>query len=145
MQFLNWKQTAEAREQWPRRRIQMTRTKLLRQVFLFAIPILLTGTTTALAQSKTRYGILKIHVNPKQAYVFVDDTAISDGSQAIALDAGRHTVEVRNYGYAPQTQHVEITSGEKTELAITLQPSPTKVPRPFAAITLNAHPQPPVL
>jgi hypothetical protein len=101
----------------------MTRTKLLRQVILFVIPILLIGTTTALAQNKTGNGILKIHVNPKQAYVFVDDTAISDGSQAITLDAGRHTVEVRNYGYAPQTQPVEITSGKKTELTVTLQPS----------------------
>lgn len=66
----------------------MTRTRLLRQAFLFERPILLIGTTTVLAQSKTRNGILKIHVNPKQAYVFVDDTSMSDGSQAIALDAG---------------------------------------------------------
>ena len=123
----------------------MTRTKLLRQMFLFAIPILLIGTTTALAQSKTRNGILKIHVNPKQAYVFVDDTAISDGSQAIALDAGRHTVEVRNYGYAPQTQQVEITSGKKTELTVTLQPSGDKVAGPFGDIELKGHPRAAVL
>jgi hypothetical protein len=121
------------------------RTKLLRQVILFAIPILLIGTTTALAQSKTTNGILKIHVNPKQAYVFVDDTAISDGSQAIALDAGRHTVEVRNYGYAPQTQHVEITSGKKTELTVTLQPSGDKVAGPFGDIELKGHPRAAVL
>src|SRR6266446_2065126 len=145
MQFLNWRQPTEAREQWPRRRIHIMRTKLLRQVFLFAIPILLTGTTTALAQSKTRYGILKIHVNPKHAYVFVDDTAISDGSQAIALDAGRHTVEVRNYGYAPQARHVEITSGKKTELTVTLQPSGDKVAGPFGDIELKGHPQAAVL
>ena len=123
----------------------MTRTKLLRQAFLFAIPILLIGTTTALAQSKTGNGILKIHVNPKQAYVFVDDTAISDGSQAIALEAGRHTVEVRNYGYAPQTQHVEITSGKKTELTVTLQPSGDKVAGPFGDIELKGHPRAAVL
>ena len=123
----------------------MTRTKLLRQAFLFAMPILLIGTTTALAQSKTGNGILKIHVNPKQAYVFVDDTAISDGSQAIALVAGRHTVEVRNYGYAPQTQHVEITSGKKTELTVTLQPSGDKVAGPFGDIELKGHPRAAVL
>jgi hypothetical protein len=46
----------------------MTRTRLLRQASLFAIPILLIGTTTGLAQSNTRNGILKIHVKPKQAY-----------------------------------------------------------------------------
>src|SRR6267378_1035565 len=123
----------------------MTRTKLLRQAFLFAMPILLIGTTTAFAQSKTGNGILKIHVNPKQAYVFVDDTAISDGSQAIALVAGRHTVEVRNYGYAPQTQHVEITSGKKTELTVTLQRSGDKVAGPFGDIELKGHPRAAVL
>ena len=123
----------------------MTRTKLLRRVFLFTIPILLIGTTTALAQSKPRNGILKVHVNPKQAYVFVDDTAISDGSQAIALDAGSHTVEVRNYGFAPQTQHVEIISGKKTELTVTLQPSGEKVAGPFGDIELKGHPRAAVL
>ena len=121
------------------------RTKLLRQAFLFVIPVLLIGTTTVLAQSKTTNGILKIRVNPKQAYVFVDDTAISDGSQAIALDAGMHTVEVRNYGYAPQTQHVEITSGKKTELTVTLQPSGDKVAGPFGDIELKGHPRAAVL
>jgi hypothetical protein len=121
------------------------RTKLLRHVFLFAIPILLLGTTTALAQSKTRNGILKIQVNPKQAYVFVDDAAIRDGSQAIALDAGTHTVEVRNYGYAPQTQHVEIISGKKTELTVTLQPSGDKVAGPFGDIEFKGHPRAAVL
>src|SRR5216684_4275161 len=145
MQFLNWKQPTEAREQWPRRRIQMTRTKLLSQAFLFAIPIILLIGTTVLAQSKTGNGILKIHVNPKQAYVFVDDTAISDGSQAIALDAGTHTLEVRNYGYASQTQHVEIISGKKTELSVTLQPSGDKVAGPFGDIELKGYPRAAVL
>lgn len=123
----------------------MTRTTLFRQALLFAIQVLLVGATTVLAQSKTTNGILKIHVNPKQAYVFVDDTAISDGSQAIALDAGTHTVEVRNYGYAPQTQHVEITSGKKTELTVTLQPSGDKVAGPFGDIELKGHPRAAVL
>jgi hypothetical protein len=121
------------------------RTKLPRQVFLFAIPILMIGTTTVLAQSKTTNGILKIHVNPKQAYVFVDDKAINDGSQAIALDAGVHTIEVRNYGYAPQSQQVEITSGKKTELTVTLQPAGDKVAGPFGDIELKGHPRAAVL
>ena len=83
----------------------MTRTRLLRQAFPFAIPILLIGTTTALVQNKTRNGILKIHVNPKQAYVFVDDTAISDGSQAIALDAGIPTTPRMPTSYGSARRH----------------------------------------
>src|SRR5258706_15811481 len=105
MQFLNSRQPTEAREQWPRRRIHIMRTKLLRQMFLFVIPVLLIGIITALAQSKTTNGILKIHVNPKQAYVFVDDTAISDGSQAIALDAGIPTTRRMPTSYGSARRH----------------------------------------
>ena len=74
------------------RRSEMKQTRFLRPMLVFGLPILLIGATTALAQSKTRNGILKIHVSPKQAYVFVDAIAIRDGSQAIAL-AGRARLE----------------------------------------------------
>ena len=70
-------------------------TQFLRHVV--ACLLVLTATTATLAQSDTKTGILKIHVSPKQAYVFVDDKAIRDGSQSIVLDAGKHTVNVRNY------------------------------------------------
>ena len=123
----------------------MMQTRLLRQVLIFALPILAVGTARVLGQTNTTNGILKIHVSPKQAYVFVDDNAIRDGSQAIALAAGKHTVEVRNYGYAPQTQDVEITGGKKTELTVTLQPSGDKVPGPFGDIELKGHPRAAVL
>ena len=42
----------------------------------------------AFAQSSQEMGKLKIHVDPKQAYVFVDGKAIRDGSQSIELAAG---------------------------------------------------------
>ena len=80
----------------------MTQTRFFKQVIVFALPILLIGSAAALAQNKATNGILKIHVSPKQTYVFVDDDPIRDGSQAIALAAGKNTVEVRNYGYAPK-------------------------------------------
>jgi len=120
-------------------------TRFLRQAVIFALPILLIGAAAVFAQGKTTNGILKIRVSPKQAYVFVDDKAIRDGNQAIPLDAGKHTVEVRNYGYLPQTQDIEITSGKKTELTVTLQPSGDKVAGPFADIELKGHPRAAVL
>jgi hypothetical protein len=123
----------------------MTQTRFFKQAVVFALPILLIGTATALAQSKATNGILKIHVSPKQAYVFVDDNPIRDGSQAIALAAGKHTVEVRNYGYAPKAQDVEIASGKKTELSVTLEPSGDKVAGPFGDIELKGHPRAAVL
>lgn len=52
----------------------MMPTQLLRHVV--ACLLVLTATTATLAQSDAKTGILKIHVSPKQAYVFVDDKAI---------------------------------------------------------------------
>ena len=119
--------------------------RFLRKALVFALLVVPIGATPALAQSNTTVGILKIHVSPRQAYVFVDDKAIRDGSQSIALDAGRHTVEVRNYGYAPQTHNFEIISGRKTELSVTLQPSGDKVAGPFGDIELKGYPRAAVL
>jgi OmpA family protein len=123
----------------------MNQTKFLGPVLVFGLLILLIGATAALAQTKTKNGILKIHVSPKQAYVFVDDIAIRDGSQAIALAAGKHSIEVLNYGYVPQTQDVEIASGKKAELSVALRPSGDKVAGPFGDIELKGHPRAAVL
>lgn len=112
---------------------------------IFSLPVPLLAAASALAQSKPTNGILKIHVSPKQAYVFVDNSAIRDGSQAIALEAGKHTVEVRNYGFASQTQEVEIASGKKTEVSVTLRPAGDKVAGPFGDIELKGHPRAAVL
>lgn len=120
-------------------------TRFFRHALVFTLALLAFGTARALAQAKANNGILKIHVTPKQAYVFVDETAIRDGNQTIALDAGKHSVEVRNYGYVAKTQDVEITSGKKTELTVTLEPSGDKVPGPFGDIELKGHPRAAVL
>jgi hypothetical protein len=127
------------------RRSEMTQKRFVWQALSYALPILLASSATAFGQGKPANGILKIHVSPKQAYVFVDQEAIRDGSQAIALGAGKHSVEVRNYGYVAQTQDVEISSGKKTELSVTLQPSGDKVAGPFGDIELKGHPRAAVL
>src|ERR1700740_3754339 len=76
----------------------------------------------AVAQSSQETGKLKIQVEPKQAYVFVDGKAIRDGSQTIDLAAGDHKVGVYNYGYLPKVHDVHIGTGETTDLDVTLQP-----------------------
>ena len=98
------------------RSIQMMRAKFLARVFCLAIVALLVSMVPASAQSSPDTGKLKIHVSPKQAYVFVDGKAIRDGSQTIELPAGTHDVGVDNYGYTPKTQKVHIGAGETTDL-----------------------------
>src|SRR6201988_1789002 len=104
---------------------------------LYAVP--------AFAQSSQETGKLKIHVEPKQAYVFVDGKAIRDGSQTIELASGDHKVGVYNYGYIPKTQGVHVGAGETTDLRVGLQSSGDVVAGPFADIEFKGDPRAAVL
>jgi hypothetical protein len=99
----------------------------------------------AAAQYSAESGKLKIHVSPKQAYVFVDGKAIRDGSQTIHLSAGNHEVGVYNYGYRPKVQQVSIGANRTTRLSVALQPSGAEVDGPFADIEFKGHPRAAVL
>ena len=99
----------------------------------------------ALAQSSQDSGKLKIHVEPKQAYVFVDGKAIRDGSQTIRLAPGSHTVAVRNYGFTPQTQNVQVRAQAETKLNVDLQRFGDKVSGPFADLEFKGDPRAAVL
>jgi hypothetical protein len=99
----------------------------------------------AFAQSSQETGKLKIHVEPKQAYVFVDGKAIRDGSQTIELASGDHKVGVYNYGYIPKTQDVHVGAGESTDLRVNLQSAGDVVAGPFADIEFKGDPRAAVL
>jgi OmpA family/PEGA domain len=123
----------------------MTWTRFMTRGVGFMILALLMSVAPAKAQNGTNTGGLKIHVNPKQAYVFVDGNAIRDGSETIQLSAGKHSVAVYNYGYAPETQMVDIIAGERISLNVDLQKSGEKVSGPFGDIELKGHPRAAVL
>jgi hypothetical protein len=112
---------------------------------LIVAALLVLGAAPAFAQGGQATGKLKIHVSPKQAYVFVDGKAIRDGSQTMDLTAGSHAIGIDNYGYTPQTKNVDITAGKTTDLNVTLQASGDKVSGPFGDIELKGHPRAAVL
>jgi outer membrane protein OmpA-like peptidoglycan-associated protein len=99
----------------------------------------------AFSQTSEGTGKLKIHVSPKQAYVFVDGKAIREGDQSIRLTAGPHEVGVDNYGYTPKTQKVQISAGETTDLDVTLQRFGDQVAGPFGDIEFKGDPRAAVL
>jgi hypothetical protein len=113
-------------------------------------PVFLIATTLAwlmlpaLASSNNN-GKLKIHVQPHQAYVFVDGNAIRDGRQIISLASGSHEVSIRNYGYIPFTKSVSIEAGQTTDLNADLQKSGDKVAGPFGDIEFKGDPRAAVL
>ena len=116
----------------------------LSRILLLATIFLSLAAVPALAENNTN-GRLKIHVHPKQAYVFVDGKAIRDGSQTIALSPGSHEVSVHNYGYTPITQSVQIAAGKTNELTVDLQKSGDKVSGPFGDIEFKGYPRDAVL
>ena len=84
-------------------------------------------------------GKLNIHVTPKQAYVYLDDRAISEASKHhfFSLSAGEHKIELVNYGYQAVARTVTITAGKTTNVDVALEAVGAKVPGPFGAITIK--------
>ena len=95
----------------------------------------LAGAISVFAQD----GKLTLHVTPKQAYIFVDDRAISEASKhhSLSLKPGEHKIELVNYGYESVTRDVTISPGKTTDLELALQPAGTKVGGPFGAIAIE--------
>ena len=102
---------------------------------LSMVVLMLAGGLNAFGQN----GKLELHVTPKQAYIFLDDKAISEASKhhTLTLSAGDHKIELVNYGYKPVTRTVTITAGETTNLQLALEAVGEKVSGPFGAITIN--------
>ena len=123
----------------------MIRASFPTRMVAFVTLALLMSAASAFAQTNGETGKLRIHVSPKQSYVFVDGKAIRDGSQTIDLAAGTHEVSVNNYGYIPKIQRVHIGGGETTKLAVTLQSSGDVVSGPFGDIEFTGHPRAAVL
>jgi outer membrane protein OmpA-like peptidoglycan-associated protein len=84
-------------------------------------------------------GKLAFRVRPDQAYVFVDDRAISEASKIyyLKLSPGEHKVELVNYGYTAWTQKVMVTAGKSTLLKVRLEPAGATVSGPFGAMSIE--------
>ena len=115
------------------------------RVFVLAAFIIISLANLSTATDTGKTGKLKIHVSPKQAYVFVDGSAIDDGSQTIKLAPGTHQISVHNGGYTPVTQTVEIESGKTFLVSIDLQKSGDNVSGPFGDIEFKGDPRAAVL
>jgi len=80
---------------------------------------------------------LRIHVRPTQAYIFVDGVPVGDGGRTAKVTAGKHTVGVYNYGFAPQVREVVVGAGTITALDFILQPVGGEVPGPYGRIQIE--------
>src|SRR5215475_2917200 len=97
-------------------------------VFVFSL--------AALAQD-SKPGRLKITVQPKQAYTFVDGKAIGPGNRTIKLDVGTHHLVVANYGFKFAEQDISIDSHQTLPVDIHLEPVGAQVPGPHGRIQIE--------
>ncbi len=124
-----------------------------RRKFFVATGILLAVLFAVVAPAfpRGKQAKLRIHVSPKQAYVFVDGAALKEGNClfgtlcTIWVDPGEHTVTVRNYGYAPESQKVNLEIGKVTKLDVTLKPEGGPVSGPWGRIQIKGPPHAAVL
>jgi outer membrane protein OmpA-like peptidoglycan-associated protein len=110
--------------------------RTLRQVlsgYVIFFVVLLLGATPLLAKC----GHLKLHVTPKQAYVYIDDVPLGWGGGIFWADPGEHTLAVYNYGYKPYTTKFTAEDGKISSLSVALEAIPGTVPGPWGRIELK--------
>jgi len=112
------------------------KSKLLQPHFILVTSVVIFAQGLS---AQAQDGKLRLKVTPKQAYVFVDDKAISEASKHHTLDlgAGDHKIELVNYGYKPVTRTVTIAAGKTTDLDVTLAKVGDKVAGPLGAISIK--------
>jgi outer membrane protein OmpA-like peptidoglycan-associated protein len=102
-------------------------------VFVSSFAVLLLGAAPLLAKCAH----IRLHVTPKEAYVFVDDTPLGPGSGVIWADPGEHTLAVYNYGYKPYTSKFTAEGGKTKSLSVALEAIPGNTPGPWGRIELK--------
>ena len=98
--------------------------KTIRRVsMVIGATVLLSSVTFSVTFAQdTKPGKLKMKVDPKQAYTFVDGQAIGHGNRVVKLPVGTHHVMVANYGYKFAEQDVSIDSDQTVPVDIKLEP-----------------------
>ena len=111
----------------------MRTSRQLLSVFVLFLAALMLGATPLLAKC----GHLKLHVTPKQAYVFIDGVPLGWGGGNFWADPGEHTLAVYNYGYKPYTTKFTAEDGKTSSLSVALEAIPGTVPGPWGRIELK--------
>ena len=103
------------------------------QMWLAFAEVLLSASAVLAADSK-----LRVQVEPKQAYIFVDGTPVGEGARTIKIPAGNHTVGVYNYGFTSQVREVTVEPGTITGLEFKLEPVAGEVKGPWGRIQIES-------
>jgi hypothetical protein len=101
------------------------------QMWLAFAGILLSASSVSAADSK-----LRVQVEPKQAYIFVDGVPFGAGGRTVKIPSGNHTIGVYNYGFTSQVREVTVEPGTITALEFKLEPVTGEIKGPWGRIQM---------
>lgn len=87
---------------------------------------------------EARTGTLTLDIQPPGAEVWIDGVLVGQAplAQAVVVDVGERTVQVRLAGYLGRTQAITLAGGDRREVALKLDPEPV------TATTSSSEPTP---
>ena len=103
------------------------------QMWLAFAGVLLSASAVLAADSK-----LRVQVEPKQAYLFVDGVPFGAGGRTVKISSGNHTIGVYNYGFTSQVREVTVEPGTTTALEFKLAPVTGEVKGPWGRIQIES-------
>ena len=90
--------------------------------------------------------VVKVHVEPEQAFIFVDAQPVGEGMHTLTLSPGHHTIGVYNYGFTPMVKEVTLAPGKVNEdLQFYLQATGGPIAGPWGVIYVEGAPRAAVL
>ena len=109
--------------------------------FLLLVLTLLGATFMAAEEA-----VVKVHVEPEEAFIFVDAQPVGEGLHTLTLSPGPHTIGVYNYGFKPMVKDVTIAAGKANEdLRFYLEAAGGPVSGPWGVIYIEGAPRAAVL
>jgi hypothetical protein len=87
-----------------------------------------------LAECKRHVGTVKVSVEPSDAMVLVDGSAVAEGPQELLLEPGAHSLQAVASGRLSPKESFSIAAGETRQTMLVIVPAPTATPPPAAGI-----------
>ena len=118
----------------------------IRQLGLLVAMVTLASIWAQPLMAKTDRGYLIVHVNPPETYIYADGEPVVESLRHyIILTAGKHEIEMYNYGYKPEIRDVTIKARKWWNIRVNMQPIPGRIFRAWGCITLEGAPRAAVL
>jgi outer membrane protein OmpA-like peptidoglycan-associated protein len=92
-------------------------------------------------------GRIEVRAVPPEAYVYIDGTPVADGTASgdnnVIVDdlkPGEYTVDIYDYGYAPQQHKITVAEGKTAHLGIDMVREVGPIPGPWGRIIMEGPP-----